>query len=57
MTKAFEKKVIEEKIVDTKNYRYVYNVYADHAEIKRLPIDYLDTTGALNGWETVKTYR
>lgn len=56
MTKKFEKKVINQKIVDTSKYRYIYEVYSNRAEIKRLPINYLDMTDAINGWETVKIY-
>ena len=26
----------------------------DHSEIRRLPLEYLDTTAALDGWETVQ---
>lgn len=57
MTKEFLKKVIKEKIVDTPKYRYVYQPYPDRAEIQRLPIDCLDTTDAIDGWEIVKTYQ
>lgn len=57
MTEQFLKKVISEKIVDTQKYRYAYETYPDRAEIQRLPISYLDTTKAINGWETVKVYQ
>lgn len=55
MTKKFEKKIIRQGAVDTKKYRYIY--YEDisqGAQIKRLPLDALDTTAAIDGWETVK---
>lgn len=56
MTKKFEKKIIRERIVDTKNFRYVSEISEDRIEIKRLPIKDLNTVAALNNWETVKTY-
>ena len=57
MTKKFVEKVIREQIVDTRAYRYTYKV-CDGAteqwfEIRRLPLDKLDTTAALTEWETV----
>lgn len=57
MTKAFENRVKKELTVDTKTYRYVYECIEDYAIIKRLPIAELNTTYAINGWETVKTYK
>lgn len=57
MTTNFEQRVIREGIVDTRKYRYICKDYADRREIKRLPIDDLDTTAALDGWETVKVIR
>ena len=54
MTKEFEAKVMKEEVVDTKNYRYVYEELADKAIIKRIAIAALDTTEAINGWEVVK---
>ena len=58
MTKAFEERILREHIVDTKQYRYIvtveHNANSQWAEIKRLPLDKLDTTAALTDWETVK---
>jgi len=54
MKKEFENRVIQEFIVDTKRYRYMHDEMTN--EIKRLPIKYLDTTSAIDGWETVKTF-
>lgn len=47
----FLERVKREGIVDTRKYRYV----VDHAQglIKRLPIEYLDTTLALTEWQVV----
>lgn len=52
MTKKFIKKVQAKGIVDTKKYRYVER----GQYIKRLPLDYLDTTRAIDGWEIVFDY-
>lgn len=55
MTKQFIEKVLNERIVDTKNYRYIAKVRCDGTqEIKRLRIEDLDTTNAIDGWETVQ---
>lgn len=54
MTQEFIEKVIRERIVDTKTYRYIVKDVGDHMEIRRLPISKLDTTAALSGWEIVK---
>ena len=48
------KKVMRELIVDTRKYRYICADCCDHSEIRRLPLEYLDTTAALDGWETVQ---
>ena len=57
MKPEFIEKVIRERIVDTKAYRYIYKTFADHAEIQRIRISDLGTTAAINGWETVKVIR
>ena len=56
MTKKFIKKVKLYGIVDTRKYRYVYRNDGASAWIDRLPIDWLDTTRAIDGWETVKRF-
>lgn len=57
MKKDFIKKVLAERIYDTDKYRYVVKECNDAEkcwqEIRRLPLEDLDTTAALNGWETV----
>ena len=59
MTKAFENRVKKELTVDTRNYRYEYECIINQgiAVIKRLPIKELNTTAAIDGWETVKIYK
>lgn len=56
MKKDFIEKVIRELTVDTEKYRYVYEVSASCAVIKRLPISYLDTTASIDGWEVVEVF-
>ena len=53
MNKQFIEKVKREGIVDTKNYRYICKAFADHVEIRRIRLEYIDTTAALTEWETV----
>lgn len=61
MTKTFIARVMLERIVDTRNYRYVakecYNSESNWLEIRRLNISDLDTTAAIDGWETVYSTR
>lgn len=54
MRKSLLDKIIREGTVDTRNYRYKQEWFADRIEIQRLPLSYLDTTMAINGWETVE---
>ena len=56
ISKSFEKRVLFEGDVFTRRYRYIVKEYWDRMEIQRLPVKYLDTTEAINGWETVKVY-
>lgn len=56
MTKKFIGKVKLYGVVDTRKYRYVYHANSISAWIERLPIDWLDTTRAIDGWETVKRF-
>jgi len=53
MKKEFIEKVLRERIVDTKQYRYVAKVKDGKQYINRLPVADLDTTAAIDGWETV----
>lgn len=61
MKKEFENRVLNERIVDTAQYRYAVAECRDAGsqwlEIRRLPLDKLDTTAAIDGWETVKVIR
>lgn len=54
MTKAFAERVKNEKVVDTRKYRYILDAPVDKTPcIKRLPKIDLDTTAAIDGWEVV----
>lgn len=57
MKKEFVEKVKREGIVDTKSYRYRTAIRngadAQKLQILRLPIEDLDTTSAIDGWEVV----
>ena len=61
MKKDFIDRVIREGIVDTKTYRYirkdVTNATEQWMEIRRLPLSALDTTAAIDGWETVQVIK
>lgn len=58
MTKTIRDRVLRGETVDTKKYRYMlkhcYDAEKQWAEIRRLPLDCLDTTVAIDGWETVE---
>ena len=56
MKKEFLERVKWERIVDTRKYRYVLDddISLERPLIKRLPIEDLDTTAAIAGWEVVK---
>ena len=56
MTKAFMERVKNERVVDTRKYRYILDDTVGKTPcIKRLPKIDLDTTAAIDGWETVTT--
>lgn len=59
MTKKFIDKVIAERIVDTKQFRYAAIEKRDATkqwiEIQRLPIELIGLTSALDNWDTVIT--
>lgn len=61
MTHDFMDRIIRERIVDTAKYRYIAkekkNTDCQWLEILRLPIKQLDTTAAIDGWETVKVIK
>lgn len=58
MTANIRNRVLNGETVDTKKYRYVLKACHNHekqwAEIRRLPLEQMDTTAAIDGWETVE---
>lgn len=58
MTVDTRNSVLNGEAVDTKKYRYKLfacgNAAEQWAEIRRIPLEYLDTTAAIDGWETVE---
>lgn len=57
MKKEFIEKVIRLGSVDTDKYRYVAREYPDRLEVQRLLLSELDTTAALDSWETVQVVK
>lgn len=61
MRKEFRDRIMREGIVDTRNYRYASkeccNASEQWLEIRRLPLAQLDTTAAIDGWETVEVIK
>lgn len=56
MTKALIERVKNERVVDTRKYRYILDETVDKTPcIKRLPNIDLYTTAAIDGWEVVAT--
>lgn len=55
--RAFVDRVIRDGVVDTAKYRYRAMEYADRIEVQRLERIELDTTYAIDGWETVAVIR
>lgn len=53
MRKEFFEKVIRFGSIDTRKYRYVCKELPDRMEIRRIELSALDTTAAIDGWETV----
>ena len=54
MKKAFVERMKRECFVTTKKYRYRgWESPTGEFIIQRVPIEYLDTTAAIDGWETV----
>lgn len=55
MTNKFLRRVVDESIIDTRKYRYIYNT--GNGNIERLPLEKLNTTYALTDWEVVGNVR
>lgn len=48
-----ENELIHNFFYDTRQYRYVREIRGNEMIVKRLPLDKLGTTGAIDGWEEV----
>ena len=57
MKKEFIERVIREYIVDTRKYRYIYQIDGDVARIKRIERFLLGTIAAYDRWEVVMEWR
>lgn len=57
MTKMLREKIMNNGTVDTKTYRYRLVECGDHGEIRRIRVEYLGTTAAIDGWETVEVIK
>ena len=54
MKQAFIDRIKREYIVDTRKYRYRgWEAPTGEFIIQRVPVEYLDTTAAIDGWKTV----
>lgn len=55
MKKSFLKKIVTERIIDIKKYRYVLDMDCrlERPLVKRIELYKLGTTAAINGWEIV----
>ena len=54
MTKEFREKILKNGTVDSKSCRCQVAQYPDHCETRRIRLEYLDTTAAIDGWEIVE---
>lgn len=56
VSNKFVERVISERIVDTRRYRYIIREHLSngYAEILRIHLDCLGTTNSINDWEVVK---
>lgn len=57
MKKEFIERAIREHIVDTRKYRYIYQIDGDVARIKRIERWLLGRSPAWGSWEVVKEWR
>ena len=56
LSNKFVGRVISERIVDTRRYRYIIRERLSNgcAEILRIPLDCIGTTKSIDGWKVVK---
>lgn len=57
MTRRFIEKIINERVVDTKKYRYIYSEDRFKAQIRRLPLKHMNQKLAIQYWDLVTEWR
>lgn len=50
----FRKRILDERCVETRKYRYIIAQEDQHVVIERLPLELIGTTKALDSWEIVE---
>ena len=50
----FRKRILDERCVETRKYRYIIAKEDQHVVIERLPLELIGTTKALDSWEIVE---
>lgn len=48
------KRILDERCVETRKYRYIIAKEDQHVVIERLPLELIGTTKALDSWEIVE---
>lgn len=54
ITPNFRKRILDERCVETRKYRYIIAKEDQHVVIERLPLELIGTTKALDSWEIVE---
>lgn len=50
----FRKKLLDERCVETRKYRYIIAQEGEHVVIERLPLELIGTAKAFYSWEIVE---
>lgn len=50
----FRKRILDERRVETRKYRYIIAQEGEQVVIERLPLELIGTTKALDSWEIVE---
>lgn len=50
----FRKRILDERCVETRKYRYIIAQENQHVVIERLPLELIGTTKTLDSWEIVE---
>lgn len=54
ITPNFRKRILDERRVETRKYRYIIAQEGEQVVIERLPLELIGTTKALDSWEIVE---